>query len=295
MPRFPRMIPFFLLVFLLLFGLLFSACSKPTIASSDTLLHEEVKAYYPIGQTQRIKYIYPTRPYDTDVTIDGIGWRDGKLFALLTARVVTIKDAYSYVPMRLTPKVTFQNKTVTLTDVLWEEGSDELFKDNVYHYAVTSPDATFIPDGTLPDEVSVSFAKYSLPPKLPDAQTIPSKNLLKAEVGKVDKRIASEELTYQVTGLTVDGDKRKLSLLVTSETGNDETSKFILVDDKNRIYNFTNPTIPAHYEPGENRVEMDIVQPLPADVSHLRLVIFEAQLQQQSLFLLKDEASIDIF
>jgi hypothetical protein len=265
------------------------------VSAGPTLLHEEIRDYHPLGVTQRIKYSYPNRPFDTDLTIEGIGWTDGKAFLLLQAQVNTQDLTYSHVAKLFSPRVTFQGKTVVFSRMLWEEGANGNFDGSIYRYAVAADEPGFLPQGKMPDRIQVSHADYPLPKELPGSQTIPALHLLSAKTGRAQKIIDSGELRYAVTSFLADDKRRELTLLVTSEMGNEETSRFLLQDDKGRIYTFTSDSLPKSYSSGDHEIVLRINEKLPADMEHLKLVIFEVELQQLALYNITSQASIEIF
>lgn len=298
MRRQKRLIP--LLISLLaalgcLFALFGEAPFPPNISSAAALLYGEEKQYYPIDRTERIKISYPSRPFHTDVTVEGIGWRNGRFFVVLASRVSSEEAVSSYLSTRLTPKAVYQGKTVALTDLLWEEGTDESFNGSLYRYAMTAPDADFLPAGTLPDELYVAQVRYPLPERLPKAEPLPAKHQLKASVGKRKQAVERGDLTYQINRVQIDGAIRKVILLVTSEVGGAERNRFMLQDDKGRLYTFSSVSLPFTYKPGENEVELEIEQKLPADIKHLQLMIFQTELRQHPFYAVHEIAAIPIF
>ncbi|WP_134686100.1 hypothetical protein [Brevibacillus migulae] len=297
--RLIRYWPFGMLIVFLFIGFLFlpaiSSITGPAITSSSVLLHEQMDTFYPLGVTERIKYSYPNRPFDTDLTIEGIGWQGGQAFLLCSARVRTQENTYSHMPKHFSPRVTYKGKTVLFSKTLWSEGASGNFNGSLYRYAVAADDPVFLPINTLPDAIQVSEAKYPLPSSLPAARLLPALPLLEATIGSVEKQISSDDLTYQVTGLEINEHTREITLLVTSEIGGDETSFFLLQDDKGRMYSFEHDSLPLHYESGENEVRLKIAEPLPGDISHLKLVLFEGEFQQSALYNVSSQASIQIF
>lgn len=278
-----------------LFALFGETRFPASISSAAQLLYDEEKEYYPIRHTERIKMSYPSRPFHTDVTVEGVGWRNGRFFVVLASRVRAEEAVSSYLSTRLTPKVAYLGKTVVLTDLLWEEGSDESYNGSLYRYAMTAPEADFLPVGTLPDELYVAQVRYPLPERLPEAESLPAKHLLKANVGKVKKVVGHGDLTYQVDHVRIDGAIRKVSLLVTSEVGGLERNRFLLKDDKGRRYTLSSVSLPLAYDAGENKIELEIEQLLPADINHLELIIFQMQLLQQPVYEVINVATIPVF
>jgi len=297
--RINRYWPIGLLIAFLMIGLLFLSTTNsvfgPVITTSSTLLHNQIETYYPLGISKQIKYSYPNRPFDTDLTMEGIGWQDGQAFLLFSARVSAQTNTYSHMPKHFTPHVTYQGKTVLFSKTLWSEGASGNFNGSLYRYAVAADNPTFLPTGTLPDAIQVSEAKYPLPSSLSAPQLLPAIPLLEASIGSVEKQISSEDLLYQVKGMEINDKKREIALLVTSEMGADETSFFLLQDDKGRIYSFEADSLPSHYDSGENEMTLKIVEPLPGDISHLKLVLFEGELQQPALYNVSSQASIPIY
>jgi len=297
--RINRYWPISLFIVFLLIGFFFLSATNsvfgPVITTSSTLLHNQIDTYYPLGITQRIKYSYPNRPFDTDLTIEGIGWQDGQAFLLFSSRVSAQTNTYSHMSKHFTPRVTYQGKTVHFTKTLWSEGASGNFDGSLYRYAVAADDPVFLPTGTLPDAIQVSEAKYPLPSSLSAPQLLPAIPLLEASIGSVEKQISSEDLLYQVKGMEINDQKREIALLVTSEMGAEETSFFLLQDDKGRIYSFEPDSLPSRYDSGENEVTLKIAEPLPGDISHVKLVLFEGEFQQLALYNITSEASIPIF
>jgi hypothetical protein len=267
----------------------------PRISASSALMHEEIRDYHPLGITQRIKYSYPNRPFDTDLTIEGIGWKDGGAFLVLKAQVNAQAHIYSHMSAEFSPHVTYQGKTVTFSKRLWQEGACNPFDSSICRYAVTADESGFLPPGTMPDSIHVSHAAYPLPPELPPAAMLPAVHLLEAQTGSSNKIIESGELTYAVKAFRADEKRREVVLLVTSDVGSDETSRFLLRDDQGRIYTFTANSLPKTYGAGENEIVLQVEEPLPADITHLNLVIFESRAQQLAQYFIESQATIPIF
>ncbi|MFY0543416.1 hypothetical protein [Brevibacillus sp. H7] len=284
--------------FILLLGVLLGGCGfavfGPRIAPSSALLHDQLDEFYPVGDTKRVKYSYPNRPFDTDITIEGIGWDKGKLYVVIQSQV-NAQQVYTYISKKLSPTITYRGKTFLLDKVLWEEGTCETYQNSICRYAVTSEETAMIPAGTLPDSLQVMEQHFSLPSQAPAPVALNAKHQLTAQVDHISGMIESDGLTYQVTGVQIDDQTRRVSMLVTSETGAVETSRFLLTDDKGRIYTFDSSTIPREYESGENEFSLTIAQPLPEDVVSLELVLFETEIQQLALHNIVSEARIELF
>lgn len=285
-----------LLMILALLLLQLAGCSSaPTVAPSQELLYPGIDSYYPIGETHRIKYNTRVRPFDTDVTLEGIGWQDGKLVAVMRSQVNTQENTYSHFSMRLAPTLTYRGESFPLGEVLWEEGASENYNRNVYRYAVSAAEARNIPEGTMPDSFTINEAAYKLPAELPIVAPLPAKQQLTAKVGTVPKVIDSTVLTYQVTGVHIEGNERTVHLLVHASEDSSETSKLLLRDDQGRIYTFDSSSLPKNYKSGDNRLELRVLQPIPVDTKHLSLLIFESQMQQPGLYDVVAEAAIPLF
>jgi hypothetical protein len=284
-----------LVLLLLLAGCLPTPSAGTTIAPSSELLYSKMDVYYPIGETHRIKYDTRVRPFDTDVTLEGLGWQNGKLVAVLRAQVNTQKRTYSHFSKLLSPRVTYQGESFPLSRLVWEEGAGENYDGSVYRYAVSADGDHSIPEGALPDSLTIHEAAYKLPATLPPVAALPAKQQLSARVGTVPKVIDSTQLTYQVTGVRIEGNQRVLHLLVHAGEECNETSRFLLRDDQGRIYTFDPSSLPRSYQPGNNEVELNILQPIPADCRHLSFVMFESELQQPGLYNVLAEAEIPLF
>ncbi|OCA83281.1 hypothetical protein A8F94_19470 [Bacillus sp. FJAT-27225] len=60
------------------------------LLSSGNSTEKETKhrdEFYEIGQTLMAKHNYPSRPYDSRVVVEGVGWKDGnfRLYSMLSA------------------------------------------------------------------------------------------------------------------------------------------------------------------------------------------------------------------
>jgi len=266
----------------------------PRVSASSQHLYREVPDYYPLGLTKRIEGTFPNHLFDTDVTIEGIGWENGEVFLVLHAVVRVAENVYFHAPKRFYPRITVDGKTAMFHQLLWEEGAPEHFDQSQYRYAVRA-ETNILPPGTLPDQLLIENTPFPLPAALPAARKLPAQPLLEARTGRIPKIVESSELRYLVEGVRIGAKERQIKLLVTSELGGEETSRFLLQDDKGRIYSFEPHSLPEQYRSGPNEIMLEISQPLPADIRHLRLVIFEADLQQQGLYTILDQAGIDLF
>ncbi len=291
-------IAFFCVAVTAALGMVLGGCSfgtgGPHVSPSSALLYPQTDVFYPIGDTKRVKYSYPNRPFDTDITIEGIGWENGKMFIVMRSQVNS-QNIYTYISKKLSPRVDYQGKTVLLDQTMWEEGSCETYQSSTCRYAVTAEQADVFPTGVMPESLQVMEQRFSMPVKPSPPVSLQGKHILDARVTDVANRIESDGLSYRVTEVRIDKEKRTIGMLVSSETTVTETSRFLLMDDKGRIYTFDPATIPGEYETGENEFTLEVAQPLPEDAAHLQLVIFETELQQMAQHNIVSEARIQLF
>jgi hypothetical protein len=256
-------------VLFLLICLLLASCSTDTATKS-----KPSASFYPVGETQAIKYKYPNRPYDSNLTLEGYGWQDGKFYVVLTNQDIN-GNIYSVVSKRLSPRVKIGDMPVILTEFLWEEGSREVFKGSVYRYAVTVKD---------PEEIRIDEARFVVSKTLPASVEPPKPAYMTEKNQQFTGTIELEGRTYTPTQFVVNKDKRELTLSVESKTETVENRyrKFLLLDDKNRIYTFASQ--PTAFTAGTNAFTLPINEEIPADVTELQLIIFQAELLQAHLY-----------
>ncbi len=176
--RMTRFWPLGLMMILLIAGLVYlkqeTTVFGPAISRSSTLLHDQIQSYYPLELTLRITYSYPNRPFDTDLTIEGIGWQNDRAFLLMSAQVNHPSHTYSHMSKHFSPRVTYQGKTVLFSKMLRAEGAGSSYDASIYRYAVAVEDPAFLPPDTLPAAIQVSHAVYPLPAQLPNVYRLPT-------------------------------------------------------------------------------------------------------------------------
>lgn len=284
---------------LLLFVLGLSACSQgataPELTPSSHVLAPAINPYYPVDATSRIRYSYPTRPFDVDMTLEGIGWQEGKLVVVMKAQVNNQKDIFSHASKMLTPTITYKGMTIKLKEIVWEEGASGVYKDSVYRFAVSAPETSQIPVGASLESVTVLGVPIKLPEQLPAATTLPEKKTLLVKVGESSKMIDSGPVTYRVERVEIGEEEGKIGLLVRAAEEESETSRFLLRDDLGRIYTCDPYSVPKEYKQGDNHIVLRFTQPVPSDAKHLSLIMFESNLQQLDQYNITGEAEIPLF
>ncbi|WP_139490312.1 hypothetical protein [Brevibacillus dissolubilis] len=272
------------------------------IGQSPQVIYEQTHTYYPLNLSKTIMRTDSPEPNTPDyqLQLEGIGWQDERLFAVLT---ITYRDRDVYLDKLPVKKMTltYKNQSFPLTKLLWEEGHNGRYKDSSYRFALgvndTDPTAPALPVGTWPEQVQIGETLFPLPKQAPAATTLPAQHQLKANLKEKDlpNQIESSYLTYQVTGFVANEQEQRLKLLVTSDMSSEESSSFLLKDDKGRIYRFNPETLPKAYPLGDTEYDLTLLDSLPADLKHLRLIIFEVDKQASHTYSILDEANIRLF
>ncbi|MET3292867.1 UNVERIFIED_CONTAM: hypothetical protein ABID98_005564 [Brevibacillus sp. OAP136] len=275
---------------LLCICLLLSACSEGTAGEKS-----KANSYYPVNETHAVKYSFPNRPFDLDVTLEGYGWQNGKFYLVFHSKDI-IGKSYSPVSKRLAPRVLVGGKAVTLSDFLWEEGAREVYNESVYRYACTVKKAEMIPEGTIPDEIHLDNANFVLEKTPPAAEVLNATVMMEEEDRQLQGSVTIDGRIYAPTQLLVTADKRELTLTVTSQREGKESRnrRFLLMDDKKRIYTFTDASLPDTFAAGTNTFSLQIVEQLPKDTTGLQLVIADVELVQSDLYSILAEQKLPV-
>ena len=168
------------------------------------------------------------------------------------------------------------------------------YRQNVYRYASTNNELTNIKSGMMPETISIDTAQYPLPKVLPAVTKLPEKSLLQGTVKNPPKRIETEDLSYEVKSFTVEDGRGTLTLQIQNASDViSETGRFLLQDDRNRIFSFNNS--PGGYNHGVQEVTLEVTELMPDDIQHLSLLVFYTDEAVTGTSKITDEASIPLF
>ncbi|HYK73249.1 MAG TPA: hypothetical protein VEV44_09030 [Pseudoneobacillus sp.] len=254
---------------------------------------EEKDSYYEVNHSEKIKYSFPNRPFDTIVTLEGIGWQDGKFLAVISTKFYD-ETYYSYMPRFFSPTLLYKNKKYILVDKIWTEGALDGYKGSISKYAVTSYRSTFPPD-FWPEKITIMGTEFAIPDPISNSIEVPNFKNEKNTTFNINESIIEDKLTYTIQSLVINQKGGKLGLLVNcSEEKLKEQNIFLLRDDQSRIYTFRKSSLPSIYQKGENVYNIELNQPLPQDIKTLEFIKFEDKFLQSHLFTSINEKSVVI-
>ncbi|WP_442593951.1 hypothetical protein [Neobacillus sp. D3-1R] len=254
---------------------------------------EKEDIFYYVNHKETIKYSFPNRPFDTIVTLEGIGWQNGKFIAVFETKFLN-DTYYSYMPRFFSPTLEYKNKKYILVDKLWTEGALDGYKGSISRYAVTSKRSVF-PKDFWPEKITVMGTEFTIPDPTSKNTEVPTFKGEKEHLYTINKSIAEDKLTYKIQSLTTNQGGGQLSLIIDSKDENlKEQNIFLLRDDQSRIYTFKKSSLPSVYQKGENTYIFELNQPVPKDIKTLEFLKFEDEFLQSHLFTSSNERSVVI-
>ncbi|SFB13339.1 MULTISPECIES: hypothetical protein [unclassified Bacillus (in: firmicutes)] len=274
------------LLLLIIAGLILIQPKKEQAKEGDT--------FYKINTSENIKYAFPSRPFDSTVTLESVGWHKGKFTAIISTKLYN-ENEYSSAFKFFSPTIHYKNKKYILMDKIWVSGALEGYKNSISTYAITSKNPS-VPEGEWPDKITMNGVEFKLPPKPTKVASIPTFKPLVKKTSDLKSEIKLGEKIYKISAFdfTSKGGSVSLNVNVSGE-GLKENRTFLLKDEHDRIYSFKRSTLPIDYQQGDNHAELELNQPISNDATHLEFVVADAEFVQSFLYKVKDEKSTILY
>lgn len=255
---------------------------------------QEEDAFYKIDTTEAIKYAFPSRPFDSIVTLEAVGWQKGKFTAIISTKLLN-QSEYSSAFKFFSPTIHYKNKKYILMDKLWVSGALEGYKNSISTYGVTSKNPT-VPEGEWPDKITMNGVEFKLPPKPSKVTSIPTFKPLEKKSTDVRSEIQLEERIYKISGFDFTSKGGSVSLEVNVSKAETKENRILLLrDDQNRIYTFKKSTLPIDYQQGDNKIQLQLNEPISGEAAQLEFLVAEAEFVQSFLFKVKDEKAVKLY